>query len=54
MTELVNLTRFGCLMFYSPLSMSDQIMALGPKWQRPGGHMFYIGLYRDNIRIFLS
>ena len=30
-------------------------MLMGPKMARPGGHMFYIGLYRDKHEtIFLS
>ena len=38
-------------MFNSPLSDEfDQIMPLWPKAARPGGHMFYVGLYRENIK----
>ena len=28
-------------------------MPLGPKLHRPGDHIFYIGLYRENIIFFL-
>ena len=39
-------------MFNSPLSDEfDQIMPLGPKVASPGDHMFYIGLFRENIKI---
>ena len=32
-----------------------QIMSLGQKWLRPAGHMFYIDLFRENVKyIFLS
>ena len=27
-----------------------QIMPLGPKKALPRGHMFYIGLYRENVK----
>ena len=26
----------------------------GHNWPRPKGHMFYIELYKDNLKIFLS
>ena len=32
-----------------------KLSSWGQKWLRPGGHMFYIGLYRENIyKFFLS
>ena len=32
--------------------MFVQIIFLGPKIANPGGHMFYIGLYRENVKKF--
>ena len=35
--------------------MFVQIIAMGQKWLSPGGHKFYIGLYREQFeKIFLS
>ena len=32
-----------------------KLWSVGQKWACPGGHMFYIGLYRENMKkIFLS
>ena len=33
-----------------PLPSFDQMMSLGPKMAPPRGHMFYIGLYRENMK----
>ena len=27
-----------------------KLYSWGQKWPRPGGHMFYIGLYRENVK----
>ena len=31
-----------------------QIISLGQKWPCPGGKMIFIGLYWENVEIFLS
>ena len=53
-------TRESLVMWYvaspsRPLPRLFKFYSLGRKWPRPGGHMFYIGLYRENVKkIFLS
>ena len=33
-----------------PLPSVFKLAPWGQKWPRPGGHMFYIGLYRKNMK----